>query len=119
VVHRRPCGSDDATVAAVGKLSAALEVAEDARGALYRFHRQSGSADLAAQDAIQALRAAGHEGIADTLSEVLIGRDVVAGMWTFELVEHYDAEYITVFRACDTRCATTWASPLRTSRKPR
>jgi hypothetical protein len=99
--HQRPAGVDDATVEAVGQLSAALEVAEDARGALYRFHRLSGTADLAAQDALAALRAAGHAQIADVLDEVLIGRDVAPGMWTFQLVEHYDAHYLDVFRACE------------------
>ena len=44
--HRRPDGATDATVEAVGKLSEAFEVVEDARGSLYRFHRLSGTADL-------------------------------------------------------------------------
>ena len=101
VAHDRPAGCDDATVAAMGKLSAALEVAEDARGSLYRFHRLSGTADAAVQDAITALRDAGHGRIADTLDEVLVGRDVAAGLWTFQLVEQYDSGYIDVFRACE------------------
>lgn len=37
--HRRPEGVDDATVAALGKLSEALEVVEQARGNLYAFQR--------------------------------------------------------------------------------
>ena len=45
--HRRPEGLDDATVEALGKLSEALEVVEDARGHLYGFHRLTGMADLA------------------------------------------------------------------------
>ena len=45
--HRRPEGVDDATVEALGKLSEALEVVEDARGHLYGFHRLTGTADLA------------------------------------------------------------------------
>ena len=48
VVHARPEGTDDATVSAVGQLSAAFEVIENARGMLYAFHRMSGEADLAA-----------------------------------------------------------------------
>jgi hypothetical protein len=51
---------DDATVDALGRLSAALETAEDARGHLYAFHRLSGRADLDLDDAIAALRAAEH-----------------------------------------------------------
>ncbi len=37
--HQRPAHLDDATVAALGKLSEALEVVEHARGYLYGFHR--------------------------------------------------------------------------------
>ena len=105
VVHPRPApdeiGGDDATVDAVGKLSAAFEVVENARGLLYGFHRLSGEADLALQDAIADLRAAGHHDLADEIDEVLVGRDVVPGMWTFELVEAYDEHYWQVFRAVD------------------
>ena len=43
--HRRPDGVTDATVEAVGKLSAALDHVEDARGHLYAFHRLMGSAE--------------------------------------------------------------------------
>ena len=97
----RPRGVDDATVAALGKLSAALETAEDARGHLYSFHRLSGRADLDLQDAATALREAGHAELADTVAELMVGRDVVDGKWTFQLVEEYDAGYLTPFRAAE------------------
>ena len=32
---------------------------------------------------------------------MLVGRDVVPGMWTFQLVEAYDEHYWQVFRAVD------------------
>lgn len=98
VVHPRPDGVDDATVEAVGKLSAAFEVIENARGMLYAFHRMSGEADLALQDALSSLRAAGHTALADEVDEVLVGRDVVRDMWTFQIVEAYDEQYHRVFR---------------------
>ena len=98
VVHARPEGTDDATVSAVGRLSAAFEVIENARGMLYAFHRMSGEADLALQDALSALRDAGHEDLADEVDEVLVGRDVVRDMWTFQIVETYDEQYYRVFR---------------------
>lgn len=101
VVHPRPAGSTDATVEAVGRLSAAFEVVENARGLLYGFHRMSGEADLALQDALAALRSAGHDELADEIDQVLVGRDVVPGFWTFELVEAYDEHYWRVFRAVD------------------
>lgn len=56
--HIRPADADDATVAAVGKFSAAFDVVENARGMLYAFHRMSGEADLAPQDGLAALREA-------------------------------------------------------------
>jgi hypothetical protein len=97
----RVAGLDDATVAALGKLSEALEVVENARGHLYEFHRMSGMADLTLQEATKDLRAAGHADLADEIELVLVGRDVVPGHWTFELVEAYDAQYWTVFRAVE------------------
>jgi hypothetical protein len=99
--YARPDGVDDATVEALGKLSAALEVAEDARGHLYAFHRLSGRADLDLQSAVEALRAAGHNEVADAVSDVVVGRDVVDGRWTFQLVEDYDANYLDAFRAAE------------------
>jgi hypothetical protein len=96
--RQRPPGTDDATVAALGKLSEALEVAEQARGFLYGFHRLCGTADLTLQDAVDLLRKAGHGELADDVSETLVGRDVIAGRWSFQLVEDYDAGYWQVFR---------------------
>lgn len=93
----RPVAASDETVAALGKLSEALEVVEDARGHLYAFHRLCGHADLALQDAVRHLRAAGHDEVADRVDQVLVGRDVVPGRWTFQLVEEYDRGYWSVF----------------------
>src|ERR1700712_4663478 len=84
VVHERPADTDDATVDAVGKISAAFEVVENARGMLYAFHRMSGEADLALQEGVAALRESGHGQLADEIDEVLVGRDVVRDMWTFQ-----------------------------------
>jgi hypothetical protein len=92
---------DDATVDALGKLSEALEVVENARGHLYEFHRMTGTADLTLQEAVQDLRSAGHGDLADDIDEALVGRDVVPGMWTFQLVESYDDHYWTVFRGVE------------------
>ena len=92
---------DDATVDALGKLSEALEVVEAARGFLYQFHRMSGMADLTLQDAVSMLRAAGHDEIADRIDHDLVGRNVVDVFWTYEIVERYDEQYWSVFRAFD------------------
>jgi hypothetical protein len=98
VAKRRPEGMTDETVAALGKLSEALEVVENARGLLYQFHRMSGTADLTLQEALEKLRAAGHEELAAEVDECLVGRDVIPGLWTFQIVEGYDRQYWQVFR---------------------
>jgi hypothetical protein len=102
---------DDATVDALGKLSAALETAEDARGHLYAFHRLSGRADLDLQSALEALRTAGHGSVADRIDQVLVGRDVIADRWTFELVEDYDANYLSAFRAAERAARDEFGAP--------
>ena len=89
---------DDATVEAVGKLSEAFEVIEDARGSLYRFHRLSGTADFTLGEAVEQLREAGHTDLADRIDRDLLGRNVLPGMWTFQVVERYDDGYYATFR---------------------
>jgi hypothetical protein len=96
--HRRPDGVDDATVAALGSLSEALEVVEEARGLLYAFHRRTGHADLTLGKAVEELRSAGHAEIAEELETVLVGRNVLQGRWTFQIVEEYDEDYYATFR---------------------
>jgi hypothetical protein len=98
VARRRPPGVPDATVAALGKLSEALEAAEHARGLLYGFHRLSGTADGTLQEAVAMLREAGHIQLAEDIEEALVGRDTIAGHWSFQLVEAYDTGYWQVFR---------------------
>jgi hypothetical protein len=96
--HERPDGVDDATVDALGRLSEALEAVEVARGHLYAFHRLSGTADLTLGDAVRRLRAAGHEELADRIDRELVGRNVIPGRWTFQIVEAYDDSYYAVFK---------------------
>lgn len=96
--HVRPDGVTDATVEALGKLSEALEVVEECRGHLYAFHRRSGTADLTLGEAVEQLRKAGHEELADRIDTELVGRNILHGRWTFQLVEEYDDTYWTLFR---------------------
>lgn len=98
-LDRRPGGADDATVEAVGKLSEAVETVERARGALYTFHQLMGHADLQLGEAADLLRAAGHRGFAETLTNELVGRNVISGRWTFQVVEEFDDDYWSVVRA--------------------
>jgi hypothetical protein len=97
-LDRRPVGADDATVEAVGKLSEALETVERARGALYTFHQLIGHADLQVGEACDLLRDAGHGSIAEDLTTDLVGRNVLRGRWTFQVVEEFDDDYWSVFR---------------------
>jgi hypothetical protein len=111
--HERPVGLDDATVEALGKLSEALEVVEHARGLLYGFHRLTGTADFALGDAVDMLRAAGHEPLADDIEQDLVGRNVIQGRWTFQLVEEYDDGYYARFKAHERRAREQLAGGVR------
>ncbi|MCW2830582.1 MAG: hypothetical protein JWP31_1274 [Aeromicrobium sp.] len=98
-LHIRPDGVSDATVEALGKLSEALEAVEEARGHLYAFHRRCGTADLMLGDAVDLLRDAGHDGLADEISTDLVGRNILEGRWSFQVVEDYDENYYAAFVA--------------------
>ncbi|MBT1632855.1 MULTISPECIES: hypothetical protein [Curtobacterium] len=91
--HQVPEGVSEATVEALGSLSAAVEVIEHARGLLYGFHRLTGTADLNLGEAVEQLRKAGHTEIAERIDTELVGRNVIAGRWTFQIVEDYDDGY--------------------------
>ncbi|QNJ95477.1 hypothetical protein HZU40_15395 [Mycolicibacterium fluoranthenivorans] len=101
--HARPPGVDDATVAAVGKVSEALEYVERARGHLYSFHQLMGHADLLLGQACDDLREAGHGAIADRLAQDMVGRNVIRGRWTFQVVEEFDDDYWSRLRAHEKR----------------
>ena len=101
--HTRPSGTSDATVEAVGKLSEAFEVLEDARGQLFNFHRKIGMADLALGEAVQLFRDAGHAELADRLETDLLGRNILAGRWTFQIIEEFEDGYYAAFREHDRR----------------
>jgi len=100
---------DDTTVEALGKLSEALETVDQARGLLYGFHQLTGKADLLLQDAVELLRKARHDALADDLDRDLVGRNVIADRWTFQIVEDYDDGYWSVFRGFDERARTELA----------
>lgn len=95
---RRPAGTDDAAVEAAGKVSEALETIERARGHLYSFHQLTGHADLQLDAAVELLRKNGHADLADTISRELIGRNVLPGRWSFQIIEDYDEGYYRSFQ---------------------
>ena len=99
--HEVPPGVSEATVAAVGKLSEAFETIERARGHLYSFHQLLGQADFAVEEAAGLLREAGHPAFAERLSRELVGRNVLDGRWTFQVVEEFDDTYYEFFRGLE------------------
>jgi hypothetical protein len=99
--HQPPEETSDETVQGVGKLSEAFEYVERARGHLYSFHQLMGRADFLVEEAADLLRTAGHEELADRLGSELVGRNVLDGRWTFQVVEEYDDTYYDFFRDLD------------------
>lgn len=90
--------SDDDTIEGAGSLSEALEYVERARGHLYSFHQLIGHADLLLDEACDKLRDAGHHEMAERLQNDLVGRNVLGGQWTFQIIEEFDDNYWSVFR---------------------
>lgn len=89
---------DKPTSDAVGKVTEAFETVERARGHLYAFHQLTGTADLLFEDAAKMLRDTGHADWADRIAEELIGLNVLADRWTFQVVEEYDDGYYATTR---------------------
>jgi len=108
-----PAGVDGPTIAALGKLSEALETCERARGHLYAFHQLTGSADIQLGEAVAALRDAGHGDVADRIERDLVGRNVLPGRWTFQIVEEYDDGYWSLFRDVETSARDELAGGVR------
>jgi hypothetical protein len=96
--HERPPTASDDDIAAVGKMTEALESLERARGHLYSFHQLVGKADLALDDVAALLADGGHKELLNSLESDLLGRNVLAGRWTFQVIEEFDDGYYAAFR---------------------
>ncbi|GIE77521.1 hypothetical protein Aph02nite_34710 [Actinoplanes philippinensis] len=101
LAHRRPDGLDDVTVEALGKLSEALETVERVRGHLYSAHQLVGKADFALDEAVSLFMQAGQAEMAERIERELIGRNVIPGHWTFQIVEEFDDGYYAEFCALE------------------
>ena len=99
----RPEGVDDATVEACGTLGEAVERMERARGHLYAFHQLMGRADLLFGDAADELAEAGHDVLADLVRAEVVGRNVLEGRWSFQIVEEFDDGYHDAVRQTEQR----------------
>jgi hypothetical protein len=101
--HARPPDASDEVVEAVGKVSEAFEWIERARGRLYDFHHLIGRADFLMEDAAELLDDAGHGELAELLRTDVIGRNVLEGRWTFQIVEEFDDVYYDAAKDAETR----------------
>ncbi len=98
-IRQRPDGVGDDVVEAIGKLSEAFEHIERARGHLYGFHQLMGHADLMLGEAADMLREAGLVDDGDHVEDWLVGRNVLDGRWTFQIVEEFDDLYYDTVRS--------------------
>jgi hypothetical protein len=100
--HARPEGATDDAVAAAGRMTEALETLERARGHLYSFHQLIGESDLKLDAVLELLREE-DAALAEEIERELVGRNVLDGRWTFQVVEEFDDGYYSVFRDCERR----------------
>jgi len=83
----------NAVADAVGKASEALEYIERARGHLYSFHQLMGRADLVFGEAVDGLADAGLDESSKDIDRIVVGRNVLDGRWSFQIVEEFDELY--------------------------
>lgn len=96
--HTRPAGLSDDEATALDTFTRALETVEVARGNLLQFHRLTGTADTQLREAVAQLRKCGHDRLADRVEHELVGRNVIEGRWTFQIIEEYDDTYFSTWR---------------------
>ncbi len=101
--HRRPDGASDELVAAVGKLSEAMEWLERVRGRLYDFHQMIGHTDFLFGDAADALEEAGQAELAEEVRHEVVGRNVLDGRWTYQMIEEFERCYYQPVRDIDAK----------------
>lgn len=103
----------DGVTQAVGKVTEALETIERARGHLYSFHQLTGHADLQLDAAVSRLLELGHADLARHISRELIGRNVLPGRWSFQVIEDYDDGYYRCFKEIEQLVRTQLAGGKR------
>ena len=91
--HERPEGVSDATVEALGKVSEAWEYVERVRGHLFALHQLMGHADLVFGEAAELLGEAGHDEARALVDDEVVGRNILDGRWTFQVVDEFDDLY--------------------------
>jgi hypothetical protein len=84
---------DQDVTEAVGRASEALEYVERARGHLYSLHQLIGRADILFEEAAELFEHADQPDTARQISREVVGRNVLDGRWTFQIVEEFDDLY--------------------------
>ncbi|WBB54345.1 hypothetical protein [Verrucosispora sp. WMMD573] len=111
--HARPNGLGNLTIEALGELSTALETIHRVRGHLYSAHQLVGGADLTLDRVVELLRQAGHDEVADRVERELLGRNVLPGRWTFQIMEEFDDGYYAAFQEVERYTRETLAGGRR------
>ncbi|WFE47119.1 hypothetical protein [Verrucosispora sp. WMMD1129] len=111
--NSRPEGVDNTTIEALGELSKALETIHRVRGHLYSAHQLVGGADLTLDRVVELLRQAGHNEVADRVERELLGRNVLPGRWTFQIMEEFDDGYYAAFQEVERYARETLAGGRR------
>ena len=106
-------GDIDGVAQAAGRVTEALETIERARGHLYSFHQLTGRADLQLDEAVARLNEIGQADLARYISGELIGRNVLPGRWSFQVVEEYDDGYYRCFKEAERLVRTRLADGRR------
>lgn len=98
-MKQRPEGTSDETVEAVGKYSEAMEYLIRARGHLYSAHQLIGHADLLFDEVAEGFDDASLPEEAKRVRRDVIGRNVLDGRWTFQIMEEFDELYFHPIQA--------------------
>jgi len=112
-IRQRPNGATDDIVAGVGKASEAFEYIIRARGHLYSMHQLIGRADFLLEEAADLLERAGCGDDARNLRTDIVGRNVLDGRWTFQIVEEFDDLYYGAVESMIRELEDRWCGGLR------
>lgn len=93
--------ANEETLAAVRRVDAAVEWIEGAFGALLDAHHEVEHAEGLVLEAADALRAAGHDDLADRARDEVAPLGAVAARWTDQVIDELGAHLLKPVRAFD------------------
>lgn len=105
---------DDETVAALHEVELGVEWLQRANGHLLEFHHATGHAMDHLYEGEQALRAAGHDELADALRDEHLPAGVVDGdRWSYDVVEEFQSGVLAALLAFEERARGTLSAGQR------